>query len=192
MPAQKTTKEAIVVQALQLFRRQGYHATSMTDLAQACGLHKANFYHYFSGKKALMKAVLEAVSEYVDARIVVCLKDESLTPPEQLGAFGRRFRRLFASPKQGGCLMGNTGLEALFLPTETDFLPLIRQYFDTIRMALAEVYATDLEREEAEYRANSVIQDLQGGILMMQIYQDAAWLDAALERMQAISLDCYP
>ena len=103
MPAQKTTKEAIIVQALQLFRRQGYHATSMTDLANACGLHKANFYHYFAGKEALMQAVFEAVREYVDARIVACLKDETLSPPEKLEAFGRRFRRLFASPEQGGC-----------------------------------------------------------------------------------------
>lgn len=192
MPAQKTTKEAIIIQALRLFRRQGYHATSMTDLARACGLHKANFYHYFSGKEALMRAALEAVMEYVDARIVSQLREDGRTPQEQLTAFARKFRRFFTSPEHGGCLMGNTGMEALFLPAEEEFLPLIREYFDTILEALSEVYATQMNSAAAHQRARMALQDLQGGILLMQIYQDPSYLDAALERLLVISLPIHP
>ena len=53
MPIQKVTKEEVVRQALLLFKKQGYHRTSMSDLATVCGLLKGSFYHYFSGKDAL-------------------------------------------------------------------------------------------------------------------------------------------
>ena len=81
--------------------------------------------------------------------------------------------------------MGNTGIELVFSPAEPELLPLIRQYFDSIQLALAAVYGAVLEPIAAQSRARMALQDLQGGILLMQIYQDASWLDAALLRLQA-------
>jgi AcrR family transcriptional regulator len=45
---------AIVARAAELFARQGYHATSMNQLAEAAGLSKATLYHYYKDKDALL------------------------------------------------------------------------------------------------------------------------------------------
>ena len=47
-------REAIVARAAELFARQGYHATSMNQVAEAAGLSKATLYHYYRDKDALL------------------------------------------------------------------------------------------------------------------------------------------
>jgi TetR/AcrR family transcriptional regulator len=44
--------------AASLFARQGYDRTSMTEIAQALGVSKALFYHYYTSKDALLYDIL--------------------------------------------------------------------------------------------------------------------------------------
>lgn len=44
--------------AAHLFARQGYDRTSMTEIAQALGVSKALFYHYYPSKDALLHDIL--------------------------------------------------------------------------------------------------------------------------------------
>lgn len=44
--------------AAHLFARQGYDRTSMTEIAQALGVSKALFYHYYPSKDALLYDIL--------------------------------------------------------------------------------------------------------------------------------------
>ena len=39
-------REMILARAAELFARSGYPATSMNQVAEACGLSKAALYHY--------------------------------------------------------------------------------------------------------------------------------------------------
>lgn len=47
-------REAILARAAELFAHRGYPATSMNQVAEACGLSKATLYHYFDDKYALL------------------------------------------------------------------------------------------------------------------------------------------
>jgi AcrR family transcriptional regulator len=47
-------REAILAHAAALFAHRGYPATSMNQVAEACGLSKATLYHYFDDKYALL------------------------------------------------------------------------------------------------------------------------------------------
>ena len=51
MPRQKVDEKTIIKEALKLFRQKSYHATSMADIALACGLLKGSLYHYFNSKE---------------------------------------------------------------------------------------------------------------------------------------------
>ena len=53
-------RAAILAQAARLFARQGYAATSMNQVADACALSKAALYHYFRDKYALLTHIAEA------------------------------------------------------------------------------------------------------------------------------------
>src|SRR5690606_18941267 len=59
MAIRKTDRDKVIDCALRLFREKGYHATSMADISEACGLLKGSIYHYFPGKKELAAAALD-------------------------------------------------------------------------------------------------------------------------------------
>jgi TetR/AcrR family transcriptional regulator len=47
-------RDAILSRAAALFADQGYTATSMNDIAAACGVSKAGLYHYYRDKRELL------------------------------------------------------------------------------------------------------------------------------------------
>jgi len=51
--------ESILARAGELFARQGYHATSMNQVAEAAGLSKATLYHYYAHKDALLAHIAD-------------------------------------------------------------------------------------------------------------------------------------
>ncbi|HYP83574.1 TetR/AcrR family transcriptional regulator [Variovorax sp.] len=52
-------REMILAQAANLFAQRGYPATSMNQVAQACGLSKATLYHYYRDKYALLVSIAD-------------------------------------------------------------------------------------------------------------------------------------
>lgn len=52
-------REMILAHAARLFARRGYPATSMNQVADACGLSKATIYHYFRDKYALLVSIAD-------------------------------------------------------------------------------------------------------------------------------------
>lgn len=52
-------REAILAKAAALFARQGYTATSMNAVAQACGVSKPSLYHYVQDKHQLLVEITE-------------------------------------------------------------------------------------------------------------------------------------
>jgi AcrR family transcriptional regulator len=52
-------RDMILSRAAQLFAKRGYVATSMNEVATACGLSKATLYHYYKDKYALLVSIAE-------------------------------------------------------------------------------------------------------------------------------------
>ena len=51
---------AILKTAARLFADEGYGRASMSQVAAACGISKANIYHYYPGKEALLFDILDS------------------------------------------------------------------------------------------------------------------------------------
>ncbi|MDQ2779125.1 MAG: TetR/AcrR family transcriptional regulator [Pseudomonadota bacterium] len=73
-------QDAITAQAAQLFARHGYPATSMNQIAKACGLSKATLYHYWPHKYALLVHIAEGHVSHLLAIVQQALADPR--PPE--------------------------------------------------------------------------------------------------------------
>ncbi|WP_144551465.1 TetR/AcrR family transcriptional regulator [Peribacillus simplex] len=78
----QASKEKIRAAAMELFMKQGYYGTSISDIAKMAGISKGLLYNYYKGKEELL-------SEMVEARIreVVEVMEEAFTlntPREQL------------------------------------------------------------------------------------------------------------
>jgi len=79
-PGYDEQREMILRHAAALFARRGYPATSMNEVAEACGLSKPTLYHYFRDKYNLLVHItdghvsrLQALVEQVEAQ---CLAPE--------------------------------------------------------------------------------------------------------------------
>jgi AcrR family transcriptional regulator len=66
-------REMILAQAAQLFARRGYPATSMNQVAEACGLSKATLYHYYRDKYSLLVSIAD---DHV-SRLAALVEDEA-------------------------------------------------------------------------------------------------------------------
>jgi TetR/AcrR family transcriptional repressor of nem operon len=60
----KHTRERIVEAAAELFRKNGFHSTSLSQLLREAGLTKGGFYFHFKSKEELGDAVIDYMREY--------------------------------------------------------------------------------------------------------------------------------
>ena len=81
--------------AARVFARDGYHRTSMRDLALASGMSLAGMYYYVRGKEELLTLIQERCFDQVmdGARVAVA---QSRDPAERLQAFIRHHVTFFA------------------------------------------------------------------------------------------------
>lgn len=75
--------DAILKAAAKLFAEEGYGRASMSEVARACGISKANIYHYYNSKDALLFDILETHLLFLNDRIGN-LKFPSDDPKEKL------------------------------------------------------------------------------------------------------------
>ena len=59
----RDTKRKIVAAAWKLFYEQGYDNTTVDDIIYESETSKGSFYHYFSGKDALLSSLSEVFDE---------------------------------------------------------------------------------------------------------------------------------
>lgn len=76
-------RQGILQAAAQIFRKKGFHATSMQDIADAVELQKSSLYHHVESKQEILFTILEHALDLLigDMRTVV---DSDLSPEEKL------------------------------------------------------------------------------------------------------------
>ena len=77
------TREEILDAAAQIFRKKGFHAASMQDIAGAVNLQKASLYHHISSKQDILLALLNQALDLLIAKMQAVL-DLPLKPDEKL------------------------------------------------------------------------------------------------------------
>lgn len=69
MPRTSDARERIVTTAARLFLERSYQAVGVDELCQAADVRKGSFYHYFSSKSDLAKAVIDLHAEVFARRL---------------------------------------------------------------------------------------------------------------------------
>jgi AcrR family transcriptional regulator len=89
-------REQMLAAAAQLFATQGYTATTMQQLAQACGVSKATLYHYVRDKHALLAQITRCHVARLEA-LVLEVEQATPEPRERLQALILKFMQAYAS-----------------------------------------------------------------------------------------------
>ncbi|WP_171176981.1 TetR/AcrR family transcriptional regulator [Ruegeria sp. HKCCD8929] len=73
----------ILKSAARVFAREGFDRASMTQLARECGISKANIYHYYDSKDAILFDILETYLR--ELRDLICgIEMDGLSAAERL------------------------------------------------------------------------------------------------------------
>jgi TetR/AcrR family transcriptional repressor of nem operon len=173
MPVKKVDRQEIIKQALRLFRTQGYHKTTMSDLGMACGLLKGSIYHYFSSKEVLMREVLQVLREYYRDKVFIHAYNDTLTAEQRLSMLGEKSIEVFVNG-EGACLMANIAMETNDVVPE--FRAPIKAFFDDWTDALTHIYSEKYSQEAARIFAGETICAIEGAAMMMRIYNNKDYL----------------
>jgi AcrR family transcriptional regulator len=90
----------IIEAATRIFSERGYHAASMSDIADAIGFRKASLYHHVRKKEDLLFAIHEAlVDELIDETMAVSAS--SASPSEKVRELLHVTMRFIARNRDG-------------------------------------------------------------------------------------------
>jgi TetR/AcrR family transcriptional repressor of nem operon len=109
----RDTRQTIVLAAADLFRKQGYAATTVQQVAEVTGISKGNLTYHFPNKAALYEEVHRQVIDYVRTRILNRSFDEAPDARQALVDFTRRLRRWYLDDANQfvGCIFTNIAIE---------------------------------------------------------------------------------
>jgi AcrR family transcriptional regulator len=62
----QATHKKILMSATELFARQGYHKTTITDIAQAVAMTSGAVFHHFPSKEALLEEVVDWLARGIE------------------------------------------------------------------------------------------------------------------------------
>jgi TetR/AcrR family transcriptional regulator len=89
--------------ALRAFREQGYHATTLDDIAEHVGVRKTALYHYFPDKEAILyECHRESLSEV--RRLMTIAGKSSASASERLGLVIKEHVRVMIETLEGSPL----------------------------------------------------------------------------------------
>jgi len=88
--------ESILAASARLFATRGYTATTMNEVAAACGVSKATLYHYVSDKQGLLARITAGHVARLEA-LVADVVARGLAPEAQLRELIHCFMQVYAS-----------------------------------------------------------------------------------------------
>jgi len=175
--------ERAVEQAMHVFWRQGYEATSVSDLTDALGIGRASLYATFGSKDAVYAAALERYRLLEGARALSCLSTDGTAREKVRALFERLASGGLADPENRGCLILNAAMER---PHDASTSAQVRSALRAIELALAGVLAEGQERGELgadrdpRELARFLTTALQGVRLMAKATRDPRTLEDAI------------
>ncbi|MFN8187903.1 MAG: TetR/AcrR family transcriptional regulator [Gaiellales bacterium] len=107
----RQTSNTIVEAARDLFWEQGYHATSMREIAERAGVQPASLYHHFRSKEDLLEELMSGFMQELQREVVSAI-GRAATPRERLAAAVRTHVRRHGLD-QRAAIVADTELRAL-------------------------------------------------------------------------------
>ena len=133
----------VLMRAMNLFWRQGYQATSMTDLAKVMGLRRASIYSEFGNKHGLFVRALRHYDKVWRENWLADLTKSSSPRQAILDVFEAAIDACLADGSRDGCLLINTALE--LSPHDPEVADIVTRAFTEMEA----FFRTSVERGKA-------------------------------------------
>lgn len=149
-------REQLIDVAVSVFARNGYHTTSMNDVADAAGVTKPVLYQHFASKRELYLALLESVGHRLLTRISKATAEAEDGRAQTLAGF-RSYFRWVAEDHDAFLLLFGSGSRR-----DEEFASAVRQITDELATFIAPLIAVDIASEHRQTLAHAVVGMAEG------------------------------
>ncbi|WP_218157845.1 TetR/AcrR family transcriptional regulator [Pseudomonas sp. NFACC45] len=177
-----TTRERIVAEADRLFYERGYELTSFSDIADAVGISRGNFYYHFKSKDEILDAVIGKRMMNTSGMLETW-ETQSHSPSERIKSFILIVVTNRAQIIHHGCPVGTLCSELAKIGHPAQ--PQSTQLFALFRTWLCQQFVLLGHETDADSLAMHVLAFSQGIALLAQAFQDERFIQREAERMCA-------
>lgn len=159
-----TSKDEILTVAYELFCKNGYANTFMSDVAKICGVKKPTVYYYFENKKVLALKLLERQKDrYLQLYSVTLLDSKEHTYNNKKKMFLEIINDLL-NDQNGYCIITQLATEQSEVSNEAK--QLLYSIFISLRGSLKKLLEHKLDKKTAENRAESITLKFFGFLIL--------------------------
>jgi AcrR family transcriptional regulator len=181
-PTHGDTRQRIVDAARHLFWEKGYAATGLAELLARAGANSGSFYHFFDGKDAVLRTVLEGYRDLLDPIVVQPAFASTQHPIDRIFALLAGYReRLVTTDCQYGCPIGRLALE--LDPENIPAHALIAENFTAWRLAV-EACVRDAGIARPADVAAFVLTVMEGAVMQSRAYRSIEPYDACIRQLR--------
>ncbi|WP_298514615.1 TetR/AcrR family transcriptional regulator [uncultured Kordia sp.] len=181
------TAAFIVETVAPIFNKNGYAATSISDITKATGLTKGAIYGNFKNKEELAIASFKFMVKLLMKELVKHM-DKSNSPIRKLFLISDFYRNYYLyTNKMGGCPILNVGVDAN--NQNTLLLQKVRTIIQRIQDQLATIIEDGIERGEistevnAMFTAKRIDTMIQGAIFMAYTMDDEFYIKDTMDQI---------
>jgi len=149
-------REQLLDVALQVFARQGYHGTSMNDVADTAGVTKPVVYQHFDSKRELYLALLDEVG----ARLLTAISKATAGATDGKNQTELGFRAYFrwvANDHDAFLLLFGSGARR-----DEEFNDAVRKVTAQVAEAIKPLIAADIDAEHQRTLAHGLVGLAEG------------------------------
>ena len=182
-----STRDKLIMAAMQLFWEKGYGSTSVADILKAAEANAGSLYYAFPTKQDVLIAVLDAYYGGIDRWLLEPAWGDVADPIEKVLALLARYRRhLVDTDCFYGCPIGSLALE-LHEPDPPVRERLAANFAQWVaRVEACLVAAGDRLPPDVDRRALAqfVLTTMEGGVMQARTHRDLAPFDAGVSALR--------
>ena len=169
----KTTRDRIIEAADALFYQQGYEQTSFSNIADAVGITRGNFYYHFKSKDEILDAVIETRLANT-TKMLDHWEMEGARPDDRIRSFIRILIANQVKILQYGCPVGTlcTELAKLNHPAQAG----ANQLFSLFRAWLGRQFELLGHKKDADGLAMHLLARSQGVATLANAFHDEVFI----------------
>ncbi len=177
-----TTRDDIVAAADRLFYERGYEHSTFSDIANAVGISRGNFYYHFRIKDEILSAVIDRRVVNTEA-MLARWEAESPDPTARIRSFIHILLMNRVKILRHGCPVGTLCQELAKLDHAAQ--PDAARLFTLFRDWLARQFAALGRAEDAAALALHLLARSQGAATLANAFHDEAFIHAEVALMEA-------
>lgn len=183
-----STRERLILTAMQLFWEKGYGSTSVADVLQAAQVNSGSLYHFFPGKQDLLLAVLDLYCQGIDEMLLAPAWNGIDDPIDKVFALLGRYRQsIVQTDCVYGCPIGSLALEIHEPdpPVRKALADNFNAWVDAIERCLIDAgdrLPNGVDRREL---AEFALTTMEGGVMQARTQRDVGYFDRAVRQLRA-------